>query len=132
MTKYHKYCIECGGYCCKENEMILSEKDIKKIILMNPKISKKEDIVFINSEGFYQLKNKDFRCIFYNEQNKECEIYNFRPQGCKFYPLIYNLENDQCLIDKDCPYSHIFYKDSNNIKVKCRKLKIFIRKELNI
>jgi hypothetical protein len=112
--------------------MILSKIDIERIIEQNPDFSKIEDIIFVNDDGFFQLKNKDFHCIFYDIKTKKCMIYNYRPMGCRFYPLLYDLDNRECQIDKECPYWNKFYMKRKNIKRDCKKLKEFIKIEINL
>ena len=40
-----------------------------------------------------------------------CTIYDSRPQGCRFYPLIYDLELDEFVIDNLCAQSEDFDPD---------------------
>ena len=57
------------------------------------------DVFFLKekSVGFifgYQLAVKnDKMCYFYDSANKRCEIYQDRPNSCRYYPLSYNPEN---------------------------------------
>ena len=86
--------------CCLETEMILTLADLERITDegYNP-----EEFAFSPSEadGFWQLKNVDGRCFFLSESGK-CTIYDFRPQGCKLYPLILTLDTNEVVVDDDC------------------------------
>ncbi|MFX1321011.1 MAG: YkgJ family cysteine cluster protein [Promethearchaeota archaeon] len=124
-------CENCG-LCCYETEMILSSQDIELILSNNPKGIMKEDFVFKNKDGFYQLKNRNGHCVFLNGTSKTCKIYNIRPQGCKFYPLIYDFYKKKCIIDEECPRIHLFYQNKNKLKSICDNLKKFARNQLNI
>ncbi|GAG77984.1 unnamed protein product, partial [marine sediment metagenome] len=70
--------------------MILSKNDFENIIKNSTKYSHKEDFVFKNKDGFFQLKNINEHCVFFDIPSKQCEIYDYRPKGCKFYPLIFD------------------------------------------
>ncbi len=82
-------CQDCGE-CCLITEMILSKEDIKRIIKSSPNNLKKEEFVFKNKEGFFQLKNISEHCVFFDFLSKQCKVYESRPQGCRFYPLIFD------------------------------------------
>ena len=86
--------------------MILSKKDIERI---EEKGYKKEDFVK-KKNGWLQLKNKNHRCIFHD--GKKCIIYSIRPTGCRLYPLIYDMENNDAILDMDCPYHLSFCIDA--------------------
>lgn len=97
--------------------MLLSNKDIN---IISTKINPSFEF-FEEKEGYLYLKNISNHCVFFDISNKKCMIYNYRPQGCRFYPFID--DNGKCVIDKDC-------KNRNNIKFIdkniSRKVKRFI------
>jgi hypothetical protein len=78
--------------------MILSAKDRDVISSLGYPL---DYFCYQDSEGFYRLKNHNGSCVFL-EDNK-CHIYSHRPQGCRFYPLIYDLDLEKAVVDKDCP-----------------------------
>jgi len=88
--------------CCLETEMPLPEKDITRI----EKIGFQIDEFLVEKEGFMVLRNIDGRCFFLND--KRCSIYEDRPEGCRYYPLIYDLETDEFVIDDLCTHLHDF------------------------
>ena len=124
-------CKDCGK-CCLETEMILSKQDLNIILNNTPNTLKKDDIVFKNSDGFFQLKNFMRHCVFFNISSKECKIYELRPQGCKFYPLIYDHDNKSCVMDTDCPKTHLFYQNHEELVQSCKKLKSYLKQQLKI
>lgn len=90
--------------CCLETEMILTEKDLEQI----------EKLGFDRSEfclppedtdGFWQLRNIQsplgLKCYFLSDEG-ECTIYDNRPEGCRLYPLILNIDTGEEMIDEDC------------------------------
>ena len=96
--------------CCIKTSMLLIEADIEKIKNLG---YKKE--FFVKKRGSYhKLKNKDGKCVFHN--GKICQIYENRPEGCKIYPLIYDVDLKSAVVDKDCPYGDSFKFDTNDIK----------------
>ncbi len=125
-------CKNCGALCCRNTEMILSEKDINLIIrnLSQSKI-RQEDFTFQN-EDFFQLKNIESNCFFLNNESKICNIYEFRPYGCRFYPMIYDDKKKLCLVDNECPRTHLFYQSSQEFKKTCKKVMHFLREQLKI
>lgn len=105
-------------FCCTETEMPLTRADIERIAKFR-KI--KFDVFTKESEdGMTVLRNitfdKENRCYFLNDNNK-CSIYEIRPIGCRFYPLIWHLNKNKVIIDKDCPH----YLEFNIDKKKVRK-----------
>ncbi len=124
-------CENCGK-CCLETEMILSQQDIEIIINNLPNNIRKEDFTFKNINKQYQLRNIEGHCFFLDYSNKECKIYKFRPQGCKFYPLIYDLNKKKCRLDEDCPRNNLFYKDIQTLRNECQNVKMFLKNQLNI
>ncbi|MHA1804058.1 MAG: YkgJ family cysteine cluster protein [Promethearchaeota archaeon] len=122
-------CHDCG-LCCLETEMLLSKSDILRIQKRYFNKPEKKEFFFKNKTGMYQLKNINNKCYFFEATTKTCKIYEIRPKGCEFYPLIYDNVNDTCLLDEDCPRSSLFYKNSSQIKNSCKRLKKFIHDEL--
>ena len=89
--------------CCIGTEMYLTHNDITRIKSLG---YKERFFSFQNEEGFLQLKNKDGKCVFLDEHG--CSIYEYRPRGCSFYPLIFNLDLNKGVIDTDCPHASEF------------------------
>ncbi|MFW9879601.1 MAG: YkgJ family cysteine cluster protein [Candidatus Thorarchaeota archaeon] len=124
-------CENCGK-CCEETEMILSQQDIKLIKINNSYNLRNQDFVFKNSNEQFQLKNFGGNCVFFNYYAKNCNIYKFRPIGCRFYPLIFDINEHKCRLDQDCPRNNLFYKNTQDLKVACQKLKNFLKKKLKL
>ncbi|MFX1379607.1 MAG: YkgJ family cysteine cluster protein [Promethearchaeota archaeon] len=124
-------CENCGK-CCLQTEMMLSKQDIDLIIKFYPKQIRKQDIAFINENGNFQIKNLNNHCIFLDFSTKKCNIYNYRPQGCRYYPLIYDSQKKDCVYDKDCPRIHLFYQDKAILTKTCENLRNFLKIQLKI
>lgn len=78
--------------------MILSNEDITRIAALG---FEKKDFCYLDDQGFYRLRNINGVCFFL--KNKKCIIYEHRPTGCRFYPIIFDFENDQAMLDLECP-----------------------------
>jgi Fe-S-cluster containining protein len=94
-------CIKYGcDKCCRETVMPLSNEDITRIKALGY-------TGFIdNSSTWPKLMNIDGACYFL--EKGRCTIYNNRPEGCKLYPIVMNVDGDQVGIDDDCRYSEEF------------------------
>ena len=78
--------------------MLLSRDDISHISSHG---YDQNDFCFQNEDGFIQLKNVKGECFFL-EDNK-CGIYDIRPAGCQFYPIIFDLDENKAILDDECP-----------------------------
>jgi len=126
-----KVCFDCGK-CCLETEMILSQEDIQRIIKEFKGDLKQGDFCYIGRDGYMQLRNKEHHCYFYDETTKKCNIYENRPQGCKFYPLIYDLKENECTFDGDCPKPSLIYPDKSKIKKTCLEIMKYLKDQFKI
>ena len=124
-------CENCGK-CCLDTEMILSQQEVDLIINRLLNKSYTEYFIFKKNKGYYQLKNIEGHCVFFDLTSNYCKIYKYRPQGCRFYPLIYDFQSEECVFDKDCPRIHLFYQDNQELKKTCRELKLFLKNKLKI
>lgn len=122
-------CKDCGK-CCIETEMLLSSKDIARIKKNNPKHLKIANFVRKTEEGFNQLKNVKGYCVFFDRAAKMCTIYDVRPQGCRFYPLIYDSDKKLCVLDHECPRPKLFYPNKKYHVKTCKKIVRFLEKQV--
>ncbi len=127
-----KICRTCG-VCCYNTEMIITSSDIQRIFSNVP--SEVLIVPFYESDqGFNRLKNVDDHCIFFSTSDNKCTIYPFRPEGCKFYPMIFDTIHNECILDEECPHYKIFYSNPSNFRKKCldlrRWLKLHVFKEI--
>ncbi len=92
-------CIPGCCRCCWNTEMMLLEEDIERIKSLGYRF---EDFAYIDDQGFIRLKNVNGHCVFLDPETCRCRIYEFRPIGCKLYPIIY-VEGIGPTIDSECP-----------------------------
>ena len=83
--------------CCLNTEMPLSDSDIARIESLGFK-----DFFIAKRFGTRQLENLMGRCIFHNGQH--CTIYSDRPEGCRLYPAILDVDKEKIVIDEHCPH----------------------------
>ena len=121
-------CNTCG-VCCYQTEMELSESDIVRIEQLSPESILRGEFA-VNKGDYFHLKNLNGHCIFLLPKTNTCKIYPFRPKGCQFYPMIYDLERDQCVLDIDCPHKQLFYSNSLKFRETCKSLSNWVKKDL--
>lgn len=108
--------------CCTETEMTLTKKDVNRI---NSLGYSRDDYARKASDGFIELRNIDGYCYFYDRESRSCKIYDKRPEGCRYYPIVYNLHLGTCVADRDCPSADTVTKE--DIRRVCPKVKELVR-----
>jgi len=88
--------------CCIETEMPLTEEDLKRI----EKLGFKRIDFTVEAEGETHLKNRDKMCYFL--EDGMCLIYENRPEGCRIYPLVYDVYSHKFIYDQVCLHSAEF------------------------
>jgi len=73
---FFRRCGKCGK-CCLSPHIFSFEKEF---------IKKHFDKLKEN-QGFYSVKQNNGRCVFYNEKELKCSIYENRPMDCKLFPF---------------------------------------------
>lgn len=105
--------------CCIETEMPLTEDDLKRI----EKLGFERSDFTIEAEGETRLKNKAKKCFFL--EDNRCKIYESHPEGCRIYPLVYDVDSHRFVYDPVCPHSTEFKgtrEDKDRLKRLIRKL----------
>jgi len=86
--------------CCIETEMTLTNEDVERIEALG---YRREEFVVRASDGFLELRNIDGHCVFYEPSTRVCLVYENRPEGCRYYPVVYDARQHRCVVDEDCP-----------------------------
>tara|TARA_Y100000588_G_C14035044_1_gene830348 strand:- start:498 stop:905 length:408 start_codon:yes stop_codon:yes gene_type:complete len=129
-------CLENGcSICCRNTQMPLTNDDAKRI---STKSGLKIDEFAVRNNGFLQLYNnpKTNACVFLNTNSNDilapgiCSIHDFRPEGCRIYPIIIN-ENEKITTDDLCPQHTLFSININKFKTRLLNLDNQIEKERN-
>ena len=88
--------------CCIETEMPLMDEDLKRI----EKLGFKRIDFTVEAEGETRLKNRGKMCHFL--EDGRCLIYENRPEGCRIYPLVYDVYSHKFIYDQVCLHSAEF------------------------
>ena len=78
--------------------MLLSEEDIARL---EKKGYSKDSFVRFDQEGYALLRNRQGCCVFYNNAEQRCDVYAFRPAGCRVYPVLHD-EEKGIVVDSIC------------------------------
>jgi len=87
-------------HCCLHTEMPLTNEDVKRLSGLG------FDPTFFseNVDGWLQLKNtSEGKCFFL--EDKLCSIYPYRPEGCTLYPIVFETETGDAILDPECPHT---------------------------
>jgi Fe-S-cluster containining protein len=90
--------------------MILSNNDVKRI----NKMGFGTKFFVTQKNGWMHLKNQGGRCVFHDRT--KCLIYRSRPDGCRLYPVIFDMERGCAVLDNDCPYKDEFRLSKSEVK----------------
>lgn len=87
-------CDECGGKCCvgESGYIWISSSEMKKLSnFLNLDIDEFIKKYLFKAQGKYSIKEKEYNggyaCIFFDEQNKNCGVYEYRPSQCRTFPF---------------------------------------------
>ena len=79
--------------------MILAPSDIERLESLG---FKREDFAVFDGQ-FYRLRNVDGYCFFYDKKTGRCKVYPYRPVGCSAYPIVFDVETGEYVVDTECP-----------------------------
>jgi len=111
--RVHK-CIEC----CIQTEMILTDDDVERL----KRLGFEKNFFLIEDDGLLRLKNESGRCVFLKDYG--CTIYEYRPEGCRLYPLIYDPYKKQFVMDYLCPFNFEFKISKEDLDVAKKLIKM--------
>ncbi len=106
-------CSNCG-VCCTETEMLLSEKDITRLV---KKGFGETYFVKYDKQGYAQLRNRRGYCVFYDTEQRRCNVYIDRPSGCRVYPVIFD-EEKGIVLDDICGARNTITTEEKKLKGK--------------
>lgn len=86
-------------HCCHSTEMPLTNEDIGRLRALGF-----EQRYFVDEkDGWLQLKNTgDGRCFFLHDGI--CSVHPCRPEGCRYYPVVFDLDAGRTVLDTECPH----------------------------
>ena len=87
--------------CCRDTAMTLTRADVDRLAGAGHR-----DFFVEQRDGSRTLRNVSGACVFLGEGR--CTAYPVRPEGCRLYPLILDLDEDRVVRDSFCPYRQEF------------------------
>jgi len=105
-----KACEECGGKCCigESGYIWVNPLEMQKIAnFLKLSVDDFKNIFLKKVEYKYSLKEKPFEggyaCIFFDEKNRNCSIYDVRPHQCRTFPFWDYFKTNISEVKKECP-----------------------------
>jgi hypothetical protein len=80
-------------------------------------------------DGLFTLRNRDGACFFLDAESRSCKVYASRPEGCKFYPIIYSMDTGNPIIDREECHKAKTVTD-NEVKIATPRLARLIKRVL--
>jgi Fe-S-cluster containining protein len=81
--------------------MTLTEADVSRL-----EAAGHRGFTGVTATGDLQLRNAGGRCVFLVDGR--CTVYRDRPEGCRLYPFVLDLDADRVVRDDHCPWSEEF------------------------
>jgi Fe-S-cluster containining protein len=95
-------CREHGCYaCCLDTRMTLTLADVARL-----EATGHTGFCGELDDGSWVLRNVDGHCVFLVVGR--CSVYARRPEGCRLYPLVLDLDKDRVVRDDFCPFRREF------------------------
>jgi len=103
-------CEECGGKCCigESGFIWVNPLEMQKIAnFLKISVEEFKSKFLRKVEYKYSLKEKPFEdgyaCIFFDEKNRNCTIYDVRPHQCRTFPFWDYFKTNKDEVKKECP-----------------------------
>jgi hypothetical protein len=77
--------------------MQLSPQDVNRL----KKIGYSPADFSTRKEGFRTLRNVKGVCYFFDQKTRSCKVYAKRPEGCRYYPIVYSVDEGKPIIDEE-------------------------------
>lgn len=102
-------CDECGGKCCtgESGYIWISEDEIRSLgEYLGYKTELIKEIFLEKFGNRYSIKEKPYKggfaCIFFDEKNKNCSIYEYRPNQCRSFPFWEHFKRNFKELEREC------------------------------
>lgn len=102
-------CDECGGKCCvgESGYIWINEDEIRSLgEHLGYKIELFKEIFLEKFGNRYSIKEKPYKsglaCIFFDEKNKNCSIYEYRPNQCRSFPFWEHFKRNFKELEREC------------------------------
>lgn len=108
------YCLSCAK-CCMGTQMVLAPSDVERLR------GRGLEGFYVMRGPFLYLRNVGGRCVFLDKRTRRCKVYEYRPLGCRVYPLVFD-EARGALIDTLCPLSDELGRRKDELRRACALL----------
>lgn len=102
-------CDECGGKCCtgESGYIWINEDEIRSLgEYLGYKTELIKEIFLEKFGNRYSIKEKPYKgglaCIFFDEKNKNCSIYEYRPNQCRSFPFWEHFKRNFKELEREC------------------------------
>ena len=103
-------CKNCTGKCCagEPGNIWVNKEEIKNIAGFLDLSSEKFIKYYLTKIHYrYSLKElkirDDYKCVFFDDKNNKCSIYEVRPAQCRTFPFWDYFKNNAEEAVKECP-----------------------------
>ena len=102
-------CASCGGKCCvgESGYIWINEKERANLSKFLGLDIKEFERIFLYKVGNkFSIKEKPyengFACVFFDEKNKNCGVYEFRPSQCRSFPFWEHFKENFDELEREC------------------------------
>ena len=93
--------------CCHDTNMPLTLADMERLTARGERLDAfsqpdEEDI------GYIRLRNTEKGACTFLAPDGRCRVQADKPEGCRLYPFIYDMDRDRVLRDSFCPFNKEF------------------------
>ena len=85
-------CSQCPGYCCTYEVIPVTKRDLRRLARRFDITVEQAERRFTKKEGKGRAMRHrkdhifDSTCMFFDQENRRCSIYEDRPQICRTFP----------------------------------------------
>ena len=104
-------CLACGGYCCvgESGYIWIKYEEIEAVAdFLNIGIEEFATTYLKKVKHRYSLieryreADEDWACIFFDDDKKQCSIYEVRPSQCRSFPFWEQFKCNKDEVQKEC------------------------------
>jgi Fe-S-cluster containining protein len=113
-------------FCCHETNMPLTLADLERLTALGYRreaFSEPDE-----DEGYLRLHNTDEGACYFLSPEGRCKVQGAKPEGCRFYPFIYDEDEDRVIRDGLCPYNESFVPPAD-VEARLRELIARLQRE---
>ncbi|MEM2899858.1 MAG: YkgJ family cysteine cluster protein [Thermoplasmata archaeon] len=93
---------DCSVCCTVGTDVPLTNKDIERI----KELGYKEEFFVEEVKGWKLLKLEENTCVFL--RGGICSIHKHRPESCRLYPAVFEINTNEVVVDSECVYADEF------------------------